>query len=126
VSGPLVAVVNHDPAFIRLMQSFLSAHGYEVIGEIWSTAALQMMGETAPDLAVIDMWLEIADAGWEVLRVIRADKALCAMPVVLTSHERESLARIEWELDHRTTPMLTPLDLDALLSVIRSTLGAAD
>lgn len=78
-----VLVVDDDPGFVRLMTRMLEALG--CVGEIRSayngSHALRLAREIVPDLVFLDLLMPEMD-GFQVLRTLHRDPALCDIPVV--------------------------------------------
>ena len=78
-----VLVVDDDPGFVRLMTRMLETLG--CVGEIRSayngSHALRLAREIVPDLVFLDLLMPEMD-GFQVLRTLHRDPALCDIPVV--------------------------------------------
>jgi CheY-like chemotaxis protein len=80
-----IAVVEDNPDNRLLVQVILEPH-YEVVEYETGFAALEGLPQVRPDLVLLDVSLPEMD-GTEVLRRIRQDPALRALPVIaLTAH----------------------------------------
>ena len=80
-----ILLVEDDPFLIDIYSSKLKEGGFEVDlagnGEI----SMERIKEKRPDLILLDLVLPHVD-GWEVLKTIRADAKLSAVPVVIFSN----------------------------------------
>ncbi|QDU63459.1 Polar-differentiation response regulator DivK [Planctomycetes bacterium Pan216] len=73
--------MNRDMLSRRLMR-----RGYEVDIALDGEQGVSMAKSTAPDLVLMDMSLPIID-GWEATRLLKADEATRAIPIIaLTAH----------------------------------------
>jgi CheY-like chemotaxis protein len=111
-----------DNADNRLLVQVILADFYEVVSYENGQAGLEGIGKNQPDLVLLDISLPRMD-GNEVLRRIRADEKLCALPVIaLTAHamagDREKYLGAGFN-DYVTKPIL---DEEVLLQAIRRTL----
>jgi len=51
-----VLLVGEDPLSLRVLGSLLAEHGFEIVGDaVTEHAALELLGERAPDVAVLDL-----------------------------------------------------------------------
>jgi CheY-like chemotaxis protein len=79
-----ILVVDDDRDIRESIGTILTEEGYEVRMAANGLEALRLMGDRAPDLLLLDLMMPIMD-GWQVMRVLRADKALQRVPVVVLS-----------------------------------------
>lgn len=90
----LVLIAEPDPFNLRLLQEVCEAAGHEVVTALEGSSALDLVARKRPDLAVIDVGLPMGAArssacelgGLEVLRVLKEDPELRAIPVLVTTH----------------------------------------
>jgi CheY-like chemotaxis protein len=109
-----VLVVDDDPDIRETLREVIEAEGYRVVTAANGRAALEalIMG-LHPSLIVLDLMMP-SMSGWDVLAAIRGDGALRDIPVAVISAS-----------GGRTPPpgathfLRKPIDLDALLEVIR-------
>ncbi len=113
-----IAVVEDNPDNRLLVRALLQDE-YEIVEYESGSAALAAFASLPPDLVLLDIGLPGMD-GTEVLRRIRADEALCGLPVVaLTAHamaaDRERF--LGQGFDEYVSKPIT--DADELLSKVR-------
>ena len=100
----------------------LSRHGYSVQVAVDGAQGIQMVGDTRPDLILMDMSLPVID-GWEATRRLKADLQLRAIPIIaLTAHamaEDRSKA-MEAGCDEYDTK---PVELSRLIEKMESVLS---
>jgi CheY-like chemotaxis protein len=118
-----IAVVEDNPDNRLLVQVILEPL-YEVVEYETGFAALEGLPKEKPDLVLLDISLPEMD-GAEVLRRIRADAQLRALPVIaLTAHamsgDREKFIKAGFN-DYVTKPIV---DENVLLDAIRRLLPA--
>lgn len=120
-----IAVVNHDPVFLRLMDRILKSDGYEPIICPSGTAAHDIIVSEQPDLIMIDTWLEDREAGWALLQTLMLDDTTKDIPILLCSSDSEEVARrLEQLKDIATlTIVAKPFDPDKLLAKVREVLA---
>ena len=76
-----ILIAEDDPASRELLLEILDSMGYEVIAACDGAEALQKIGETHPDLALLDIQMPTLD-GFAVLRRIRQDARFANLPVI--------------------------------------------
>lgn len=76
-----ILVIEDNAENLELMGYLLRAFGHEVLATVDGYAGLEMTKRERPDLIVCDIHLPILD-GYEVVRRIKADSELQAIPVV--------------------------------------------
>jgi len=114
-------IVDDELAIVEALQDILSVEGYGIITAFNGAEGLQRMQELRPDLVLLDLMMPVMD-GREMLRRIRDDASLRAIPVVVMSagriseEERRSSARF----------LAKPFELDLLLDTISELLGGPD
>lgn len=72
-------VIDDDAALVELLQSYLSAQGYEVVTAVNGRQGLRQFYETRPDLVLLDVTMPEMD-GWETLRRLRE---LSDVPIIM-------------------------------------------
>jgi two-component system, cell cycle response regulator DivK len=109
--------LNRDMLSRRLVR-----RGFQVVVAADGAAGVEATARERPDLVLMDMSLPVVD-GWQATRMIKADPATSAIPVMaLTAHAlREDRERaLEAGCDEFETK---PVDLERLLGKIESLLS---
>jgi PleD family two-component response regulator len=88
----LVLVADPDPFNLRLLHDACEAAGYDVITAADGPDVLAMVARQPPDLLVLDARMSQIDA-FEILRILKADRSLVSIPVLLVSDESDHEAR---------------------------------
>jgi len=88
-----ILVVDDDKQIARLVRSYLEQSDYQVSVAYSGDEALGIVRADRPDLIVLDLMLPGMD-GWEVTRVIRGDKALAAIPIIMLTARVEDTDKI--------------------------------
>lgn len=83
-SRQLVLVVDDDPLITRLLEVRLSTPGRRVTVMASLEAARQFLGQSQPDLILLDLFLPDGD-GRTLLKEIRSDAATASVPVLVIS-----------------------------------------
>lgn len=79
---PKVLVVEDDPQIARIVQIKLKNNGFEVFLAADGGAGLNAVRELRPDLVLLDVMMPVMD-GYQVLRTIRSEPELAALPVIM-------------------------------------------
>ncbi len=124
-SGPLIAVVDDDDAFVDLMREVLTDEGYRVLIGTVEEGAAAMVKRARPALAILDLRMHAVGSGITILRSLRDDPSTVAIPVLVCSADliflRDHADDLR-ALNCQTLPK--PFDLDTLLDTIRAMLGS--
>ena len=116
---PMVAVVDDDTAFIELLCELLADEGMQVSCYINSADAFRDLRSLQPDLIVLDVRLEKPEAGWQLLEMLRIDRATAQIPVILCSADSHFLReRVDLLRAHNAEPLEKPFSIDELLDKI--------
>lgn len=119
----LIAVINDDAVFLKLMLDLLSDEGYQVVSRSGETSAYGLIKQEMPDLVILDIRIEHPESGWLTLDLIRLDPTTTRIPVLVCSADarqlREKAARLS---EMRCDTIEKPFDLDDLLARVRDIL----
>ena len=77
-----VLIVEDEPHLIESLTFILEREGYQVTTALDGEAALQGLWQAAPDLLILDVMLPGLN-GFDVLKKIRGDASLSALPVIV-------------------------------------------
>ncbi len=80
-SVPCILVVDDSPSVLKLLQTILVRHEYDVHTLVDSTTALTMTYKLLPDLILLDVDMPEMN-GFEVCSQLKAEPALCEIPVI--------------------------------------------
>jgi len=84
-----ILIVEDDADHARMVQLTLETHGYHTTLVRNGREALEHVGQTAPDLIVLDVKMPEMD-GWQTLQQLRADHATSALPVIVLTAKTEA------------------------------------
>jgi len=85
-----ILAVDDSPTTLRFLHAILNKLGYEDITEALSPIiGLEMVKNSSFDLILLDWNMPDMD-GIEMLRVLKADKQTCTIPVLMVSSEKET------------------------------------
>jgi len=88
----LVLVAEDDPFNLRLLQEVCEAAGYRVATAADGRQVLDTIARERPDILLLDVELPVLD-GFEVIRVLKSDPELCAIPVVVVTSSEDVEAK---------------------------------
>ena len=122
MSAPRVLVVEDSPTQARLLRLILEAEGFTVDVAGDGPAALTRLTTASFDLVVSDVLMP-GLTGFELCRMIKADPALCGIPVVLVTTLRDPLEIVQALEVGADSFIRKPYEPDALVVRLRSLLA---
>ncbi|HEX8243950.1 MAG TPA: response regulator [Longimicrobium sp.] len=122
---PTILLVEDNEMNRDMLSRRLERKGFRVVLAVDGLGGVEMAGQHAPDLVLMDMSLPVLD-GWEATRRLKAGPATRHIPVIaLTAHamsgDRERA--IDAGCDDYDTK---PIELPRLLAKIEALLGGAN
>lgn len=88
---PVIAVVNHDEAFLAMMAEFLDIEGYAPGCFLADDRALDRLLALAPDLVVLDISIHHRAADWALIEDFRAREETRHLPVIICTADRAAV-----------------------------------
>ena len=122
MSAPRVLVVEDSPTQARLLRLILEGEGFVVDAAADGPAALAQLAASPFDMVVSDVLMP-GLTGFELCRAIKADPALCEIPVVLVTTLREPQEIVQALEVGADSFIRKPYDPDALVLRLRSLLA---
>ena len=110
-----ILVVDDDRDIVRLVQSYLSKAGYEILTAYDGETALKLLRSEMPQLVILDLMLPDRD-GWEVARLVRADSHLGSTPIIMLTarvEDNDKINGLEIGADDYITKPFNPRELVA-------------
>jgi signal transduction histidine kinase/CheY-like chemotaxis protein len=83
-TGPLVLVIDDDPAIHDLLRRFLEKEGYRVEAAADGAEGLRQARALRPQAVILDILMPGMD-GWTVASALKADAATAGIPVIVLS-----------------------------------------
>ena len=126
--APRILVVDDDPQIVRLVRSYLEQAGLQVDTVSHGDDVLPALRSRRPDLDVLDLMLPGKD-GLEITRLLRADPALAALPILKLTARVDDIDRIlglELGADDYITKPFNPLEVVARVKAILRRTQTAD
>ena len=123
---PTVLVVEDHPDLGRAMSRLLQASGYEAVWADDGPTALETIRRSPPDLILLDVMMP-GMSGMDVLRQVRADPVLAALPaiVMFTAMDDAATRREAADLGAREYVVKGRIDAATLAALVRRHLGPA-
>jgi len=123
---PLIAVIDDEDSFLELMEAVFEEEGYRVVVGKVPDDALTLIRQTHPDLVVLDLNFRMsAMQGMAILRAMRDDTALVAIPVIVCSAATDKLEQHKDVFAALSAHTLKkPFDLTDLLTLVAELLPA--
>ena len=88
-----ILIVDDDRAIIHILRSYLEQANYRVLAANDGATAIHILRNKKPDVLVLDLMLPDKD-GWDITRLIRADKALSSTPIIMLTARVEDADKI--------------------------------
>lgn len=88
----LVLIADSDPFNLRLLQELCEAAGYRVATASDGGEVLDTIARERPGLLLLDVAMPTLD-GFEVMRILKSDRELASIPVILVTPEGDVDAR---------------------------------
>ena len=107
-----VLVAEDEPDIRELIAEGLTAEGYRVLQAADGREALALAARERPSLIVTDLMMPVM-SGVELLRALRADRALSSIPVIVAS------ASDDVSVD-ASAFVMKPFSLETLLAALQS------
>jgi two-component system, OmpR family, alkaline phosphatase synthesis response regulator PhoP len=120
-----VLIVEDDPDIAQLVARYLDKAGFTTERAASGREALQRIAAKPPDVLVLDLMLPQVD-GLEVCRVVRANDATAAIPIIMLTaraEESERIVGLELGADDYLTKPFSP---NELVARVRALLRRAD
>jgi CheY-like chemotaxis protein len=117
----LIAVIDDDPVFVDLMRAFLESEGYAVVHWTRGRGARAFLQRSRPELVLLDVRMEDAEAGRRVLARLGPDRPAV---IVCTADTRFLTEQAAWLSQRCEAVIAKPFDLDELQALIERVLDA--
>lgn len=118
---PLILAVDDTPENLEILKVRLEANGYEIVTAADGEEGLAKTRELKPDLVLLDIMMPKRD-GISVLREMRQDPELRAIPVILVTAKSDAKDVVEGLNAGGNDYLTKPFEHSALLARVRSML----
>ena len=126
MTAPLIAILDHDPTFLRVSNDLLAAAGYRTLRcrPRDAVGAHALVERFQPALVILDRWWRRGSEGWEFLKHLWADPRTAQIGVILTTgHPVGPSLQTDLLCAMRCRVVRSPLDGHELLRAIAAVLG---
>lgn len=121
MAGPLIAVLDDDPAFLNMMQLLLTQEGYRTIPWREGQSAVEMIRRERPDVVIVDLHMARSETGWGIIDELRRHPETTDLPVIVCSGDSLALReKAAFLRQSRCVALEKPFDLDDLLDKVRA------
>ncbi|MDI6768251.1 MAG: response regulator [Anaerolineales bacterium] len=113
-----ILIVDDENINLRLVSRLLEMDGYEVVSAQSGEAALHLIEQKRPDLALLDVMMPLMD-GYELCRRLRQNPLTAQIPIVMLTalvDENDRLKGIEAGADDC---LPKPFDVDVLRTLLK-------
>jgi two-component system alkaline phosphatase synthesis response regulator PhoP len=110
-----ILIVDDDREIVRLVRAYLEKAGYSVLTAYDGETALHTLRREQPDLLVLDLMLPDRD-GWDLTRLIRADRSLAETPIIMLTarvEDSDKIVGLEIGADDYVTKPFNPREVVA-------------
>ncbi len=125
-----ILVINDDPAILGLFEDLLGEEGYEVTLDKFggqTSELLESIRSLKPDLVIMDFLIGHEDSGWQLLQVVKMDRATRDIPVVVCTGAVRQVSELSQHLDEMGVQVvLKPFDIDHLIDILSKTWASLD
>ena len=112
-----VLVVDDSPTVLKIVGVALERHGHEVLVAGNALQALAKLDELVPDLILLDVTMPHMD-GYQLCKLVRANAATSAVPVVMLSGKDGFLDKVRGRLAGATDYITKPFDPAHLVKAV--------
>jgi DNA-binding response OmpR family regulator len=88
-----ILVVDDDKSIVKVLSGYLEQAGFLVLSAHDGETALHILRRERPNLVVLDLMMPKRD-GWEITRIVRADKDLASTPIIMLTARFEDTDKI--------------------------------
>jgi DNA-binding response OmpR family regulator len=121
-----IVVVEDDATLQEVLATVLTDAGYTVLPWMQGAGAYEFIRLVQPDLVIVDLWLEHAQAGSMVLGLLMVDPTLHHLPIIVCSAYRQLLdAQVAHLRTHGYVILNKPYRIEELLAAVHALLGGA-
>lgn len=115
-----ILVVDDDKAIVNVLAAYLEQDGYRVLRAGDGETALHVLRREHPDLVILDLMMPNRN-GWQTIEVVRADKSLAAMPIIVLTarvEDTDKIVGLELGADDYMTKPFNPREVVARVKAL--------
>lgn len=118
-----ILIADDDPAIAKLLHSALDQEGYDTSTTTQSLRFFDAVRDVHPDLILLDLMMPYLD-GRDELRLMSMNPETANIPVIIvTAHQDAKREEDAFRKLGVVEVVTKPFDLDALLNLVRQTIG---
>ncbi|NLX98751.1 MAG: response regulator [Rhodopirellula sp.] len=122
VANPRIAIIDDEPINVRVVRRMLTLAGYEQFHTTSdATQAMDLIRSSRPDVVLLDIMMPVL-SGLDILRELRADATLVALPVVILTASTDRQTKMDALKLGATDFLNKPADSAELQARIRNVL----
>ncbi len=115
-----ILIIDDDPVSLTLLQSRLTANGYEVATATNGNQALVKIKQSKPDLILTDVLMPEMD-GFSFYKEVKSNEATSRIPIIVMT--ARSKMRDTFEMVGADSFLAKPVDINALLAQVQRLTG---
>jgi two-component system alkaline phosphatase synthesis response regulator PhoP len=115
-----ILVIDDETKILLLVRDYLEQAGYRVLTATHAESGLDVLRSSSPDLLVLDLGLPDRD-GWDLTRLIRSDRRLSAIPIVMLTarvEDSDKIVGLELGADDYITKPFNPREVVARVRAV--------
>ena len=117
-----ILVINETPAILDLFRDLLREEGYRVSTDTFTAAVETKLTEIKrlkPDLIVLDYTVGGEELGWQMLQLLKMERATAGLPVIVCSGAVRQVEELQGHLKAMgVAVLLKPFELDQIVAEI--------
>ncbi|CAA9547208.1 MAG: hypothetical protein AVDCRST_MAG73-2528 [uncultured Thermomicrobiales bacterium] len=121
-----IVVINDTPEILALFRELLEEDGYRVTTQrltLEMARNVSEIKELEPDLIILDYLIGDEATGWQLLQMLKMDRATRAIPIIICTGAVEQVRQLHTHLlEMGVRVVLKPFDIDHLLREIGAAL----
>ena len=118
-----VLIADDEQNMARLVQMLMEREGYRVLVAHDGGEAMALMEAETPGIVLLDVAMPVMD-GYEVLRRMKADERLRAVPVVMLSARKQDADLMHGIEAGASSYVTKPFNPQEIMAICRDLLGA--
>ena len=120
-----ILVVNDTQELLEMFRLLLEGEGYEVILSGMPILKIKEVEQIKPDLIILDIVFGDQKSGWQMLQMLKMQRATARIPVVVcTAALREVQEQEGYLVAQGVRVVYKPFDIDDLFTMISQALAA--
>jgi DNA-binding response OmpR family regulator len=121
-----IYAIDDDANILRLVRNYLEQAGYRVGVASNAETGLSLLRHAPPDLLLLDLGLPDRD-GWDLTRLMRADRQLASIPIIMLTArvgDSDRITGLELGADDYITKPFNPREVVARVRAVLRRTGA--